>query len=39
MAHSFRRPFDRLKSMSGHELFERSRQYATARTDVVRFRS
>lgn len=39
MAHSFRHRFDRLKSMSGHELFERSRQYATARTDVVRFRS
>lgn len=39
MARSWRRSFDRLKTMSGHELFERSRQYATARTDIVRFRS
>lgn len=39
MLSSFRRRFDRLKSMSGRELLERSRQYAAARSDVVRFRS
>ena len=39
MGRSLRRTFDRLKAMSGHELFERSRQYATARTDLVKFRS
>jgi hypothetical protein len=39
MGRSWRHTFDRLKGMSAHELFDRSRQYATARTDLVRFRS
>ena len=39
MAPSWRRTFDRLKNMSSHELFLRSRQYATAHTDLVKFRS
>ena len=39
MSRSWRRRFDRLKAMSGHELFLRSRQYVTARTDLVKFRS
>jgi len=39
MPRSLRRMFDRVRSMSARELFERSRQYATARADVVRFRS
>ena len=39
MSRSWRRTFDRLKAMSGHELVLRFRQYATARTDLVRFQS
>ena len=39
MSRSWRRRFDRLKAMSGHELYLRSRQYVTARTDLVKFRS
>ena len=39
MAGSWRHTLTRLKTMSSHEIYLRARQYATARTDLVRFRS